>query len=260
MVLGCMSLISRWFKKDLFVFPKIKYFVNKTNDKSLFIFPSKWMKSEMEKNLKCRINDYHIIPNGINTNFFTYQDQGKYRFKMLTIRSLSSKVYDIEKTIEVMSNLPEQFTLDIYGQGVYLKKYQKLIDKRRLGNRVKIISTFVEKEEMRNLFRNYGIFISTTKMDSQGVTIMEAMSAGLLAVNTDNSSKREFFCDMKTSVLAKSSKSIADKIHHICSELSLYNKITLEGSNSINKLNIEITVKNEIKAIKQFREKKSNEF
>jgi len=252
--------ILRWLKKDLLVFPKFKYFVNKTKDQGLFIFPSKWMKSEMEKNLNCKINEYHIIPNGIDTKFFIFQNQSEYRFKMLTIRSLSSKVYDVEKTIEVMSHLPEQFTLDIYGEGVYLKKYQKMIEKKRLGNRVKIISTFVEKEEMRNLFRNYGVFISTTKMDSQGVTIMEAMAAGLLAVNTDNSSKREFFCDMKTSVLAKSTKSIAEKINHICSDLNLYNKITLEGSKSIKKLNITITIKNEIKVIKQFREKKNNEF
>jgi len=243
--------VLKWIKKDVFVIPKMKYFVGQTSKigNKVLIFPSKWMKEEMERNLNCKISRFEIIPNGIDTSFFSYQNHSEYRFKLLTIRSLSSKVYDIEKTIEVMSHLPERFTLDIYGQGVYIKKYQKLINKKRLDNRVKIIPTFVEKEEMRNLFRNYGIFISTTKMDSQGITMMEAISAGLLVVTTDNSSKREFLVHKINGILGKSPKEIADRICEACNNEIIFSELTKNGRASMEQIDIQKTVELEIKTL-----------
>lgn len=114
----------KWFKKDVFVIPKMEKFFKKTinKKKSSFVFPSVWMKNDLEKNLNIKLEKkYSIIPNGIETSFFEFQNTLHNKHKIISIRSLSQKVYDIEKTIEVISNLPEKFTLDLYGEGKYKK-------------------------------------------------------------------------------------------------------------------------------------------
>ncbi len=246
-----ISDILKWIKRDCFVIPKMKQFFRNQKNKYPFVFPSLWMKEDTERNLNLTISDYKIIPNGIDTSFFEFKNQVDKRFKIVTIRSLSNKVYDIEKTIEVLDNLPEKYTLDIYGEGIYKNKYQKLIASKKLENRVKIISRFLERSEMKKLFLNYGAFISTTRMDSQGVTMMEAASSGLLVVTTDNSSKKEFIQDAVNGILANSAEEIAAKIVAITSNKSRFEEIVVKGRKSIENIDISKTVKKEIELLEK---------
>ena len=210
------------------------------------------MKEETERNLKLTIDDYKIIPNGIDTSFFEFHNLTENRFKILTIRSLSKKVYDIEKTIEVLENLPEKYTLDIYGEGIYKEQYQKLIASKKLENRVQIIYRFLERSEMKALFLNYGAFISTTRMDSQGVTMMEAAASGLLVVTTDNSSKQEFIHDAVNGVLGNSAKKIAAKIVAITNNKSRFEEVVVKGRKSMEVIDISTTIRKEMELLKQY--------
>lgn len=247
-----ISDVLKWIKKDILVIPKMRRFVKKAY-RGKYIFPSIWMKIEAEKNLKTTISRYDILPNGIDIQLFDYSDRKEDAFKLLTIRSLSQKVYDIEKTIEVMSFLPKQFTLDIYGEGVFLHKYQLLIKKFGLSERVKIIPEFFSKRRMADLFKNYGIFISTTRMDSQGITMMEAMAAGLVVASTDNSSKREFITDGENGILGENAKEIAEKIKTIASDNYKFEKMAKNGKIKIEKLNIKEVTKKEIRILNEFK-------
>jgi glycosyltransferase involved in cell wall biosynthesis len=247
-----ISDVLIWIKKDCFVIPKMKQFFRIQKRTYPFVFPSLWMKEETERNLKLTIDDYKIIPNGIDTSFFEFHNLTENRFKILTIRSLSKKVYDIEKTIEVLENLPEKYTLDIYGEGIYKEQYQKLIASKKLENRVQIISRFLERSEMKALFLNYGAFISTTRMDSQGVTMMEAAASGLLVVTTDNSSKQEFIHDAVNGVLGNSAKKIAAKIVAITNNKSRFEEVVVKGRKSMEVIDISTTIRKEMELLKQY--------
>jgi len=242
-----------WLKKDLIVFPRIKKFIKITLEKknASFIFPSKWMKKEAEFNLKFKFKTYNIIPNGIDTNLFKKRNTLDNNFKIITVRSLSERVYDIKFTIDILKELHEKFTLDIYGKGKYINEYNNYILKLNLEHRIKIIPKFIDRNKLNNLFSNYGIFISTTKTDSQGVTMLEAMASELLTVSTNNSSKPEFIIDGETGVLGKTPKEIAQKINTIAMDSNIFNKITKDGRNSMIKIDIEKTVKKEIDILKQ---------
>lgn len=239
----------KWFKKDMLVIPKMKSFFKKAmeNDNVIFFFPSLWMKNETLNNLKLvKISPCSIIPNGIETSFFDFNQSEEKRFKIMTIRSLSNKVYDIEKTIDVLSKLPKHYTLDIYGEGKYKNKYNRLIDKKGLKGRVKIVSRFFEKDGMKKLFKNYGIYISTTRMDSQGINMMEAMASGLLVATTDNSSKREFITNLENGVLATDAYTIANNIEKVTQNKRLYMEITENARRFTEKIDISKTVKKEL--------------
>jgi len=246
-----VSEVLKWIKKDFFVIPKMKKFFKAQQNKTYFVFPSLWMKNEAERNLKLAIDAYKIIPNGIETSFFRFQNQTEKRFKVLTIRSLSNKVYDIEKTIEVLDCLPEKFSLDIYGEGMYKDQYQKLIDFKKLGHRVKIIPKFLERDQMKSIFQQYGIFISTTRMDSQGVTMMEAGSAGLLIVTTDNSSKNEFIKDQVNGILGVYPNDISQKIQALTNNKNHFEEVVANGRSYMEGIDISKTVQKEVKLLKQ---------
>jgi len=244
----------KWFKKDILVIPKMTNFVIKTNQRknAAFVFPSKWMKENMEHNLKLNLQqNYYIIPNGIETDFFEYQDSIPFNNKIISIRSLSQKVYDIEKTVEVLSFLPEKYSLDIYGEGIYKNYYLKLIKEKNISHRIRIIPTFVEKVEMKKLFSQHGFYISTTKMDSQGINMMEAMSAGLIVATIENSSKKEFITGFENGILGTSAKSIAEQIVEISNNSSLFRKIAIAGRASMEKIDIKKTVSKELIVLKE---------
>lgn len=242
----------KWFKKDVMVIPRLRHFLRttKSNINSKCLFPSLWMKEEAERNLNISIERFDIVPTGIETNFFQFNDVSKNIRKLVTIRSLSQKVYDIEKTIEVMSLLPIDYSLDIYGEGNYISDYQSLIDSLNLGSRVRIISGFVEKNEMRELFKKYGIYISTTKMDSQGVNMMEAMSSGLLVATTDNSSKKEFIENTINGVLGVNADDLAKNILEVTADKKLFIEICKAGRKSIEAIDITLTVEKELRVLK----------
>jgi len=244
-----ISDILKWIKRDCFVIPKMKRFFRNQKNNYPFIFPSLWMKEDAEKNLNLTISDFKIIPNGIDTSFFEFKNQVDKRFKIVTIRSLSNRVYDIEKTLEVLENLPEKYTLDIYGEGIYKKHYQSIIIAKKLEDRVKIITKFLNRQEMKELFLKYGSFISTTRMDSQGVTMMEAMSAGLLVVTTDNSSKKEFIKDGENGVLGNTALDLSSKIISFTNNENRFEKIVLSGRKSIELIDLSKTVEIEIKLL-----------
>jgi len=245
--------IVKWLYKDFLIIHRMKKFINKTNGKPnvRFIFPSKWMKNNAEENLKLNFINFSIIPNGIDTSMFSKLNVSSKRYKIISVRSLSDKVYDIKFTIDVLKLLPKKYSLDIYGKGKFFKEYENYIQKQKLGERVKIITKFINRDKLNKLYANYGVFISTTKIDSQGVTILEAMASGLLAVSTDNSAKPEFIFDGINGVLGKTPREIADKIIKITSDIVLFNTMSHNGSLSMNRLNNHKMVQSEIEILQK---------
>lgn len=245
--------ITKFFFKDFFVIPHMRLFFKKTNKRrnNLVLFPSKWMKSTAEKSLNIKFDNYRIIPNGIDTDFFDLrQELAINPRRMVSIRSFSSEVYDIKKTIELMSLLPDDYTLDIYGEGKLILKYKKLIVKMNLKKRVKIIPKFLDHENMKKTFRSYDLFISTTRFDSQGVTMLEAVSSGLLLVTINNSSREEFIEDGVTGLLANNVYELSNKIVEITNNNALFQKVVLQGSSKMKDLSTNCISEKEIDALK----------
>ncbi len=245
--------IAKFFFKDFFVIPHMRSFFNRTKSRknSLALFPSIWMKSTAEKNLNVKFDKSLIIPNGIDTEFFDLKPElsGNPR-KMVSIRSFSSKVYNIEQTIELMSLLPDDYTLDIYGEGKLLLSYEKLIVKMNLEKRVKIIPKFLDRANMKETFRSYDLFISTTRFDSQGVTMLEAVSSGLLLATINNSSREEFIEDGVTGILAKDINELASKIVEITNNNLLFQNIVLQGNTKMKDFSDNSISEKEIDALR----------
>ena len=245
--------ILRRIKKDFLLVYFMRKFANfhKVNKSLFFLFPSLWMKKEMEKNLEVEVSNFELIPNGIETNLFTFSNLVSKRFKLISLRPLSSMKYAVDIAIETVRLLPKEYTLDIFGKGKYEKVFQELINKYSLEDRITIHNTFINKHDMPEHFSGYGVSLSTTRMDAQGVSMCEAMSSGLLTVSNNNTAIPEFISDMETGILGNSPQELADKILTVTSDKRLFERITKKGRESMEKIDVKVTCKQELKILKE---------
>ncbi|TDS18649.1 glycosyltransferase involved in cell wall biosynthesis [Maribacter caenipelagi] len=246
--------LLKWVKRDTITIPRIKRFVTKTKKKSnvAFIFPSVWMKEDMEHNLQLKVeNNFHIIPNGINTKLLSFHKLYKNRYKLVTLRPLSSKKYAVDIAIDIMKYLPEKYTLEIFGKGQYEKSYRDLIKANGLKERVNIKNNFIERSELNNFFTQYGIMLAPTRMDAQGVSMCEAMSSGLLTVSSDNTAIPEFITHLENGIIGKEPKKIAEEIIRVVNNEERYNQIVLKGRESMEAIDINKTVSKELEVLKK---------
>ncbi|WP_354680011.1 glycosyltransferase family 4 protein [Macrococcoides caseolyticum] len=174
---------------------KMKKFVeNHSNIK--YIFVSSWMKEIMEEDVKVKVNDYVIIPNVINTDYYNYQKKNvEDRTKILTIRPFTSRKYAtdiVTKAIEELSNDFEYFnelSFTIIGKGpLFEQDTSKIKDFKN----VELINKFIHPKEIKEYHKKNGIFLIPTRQDSQGVSMCEAMSSGLVPIASNNTAIPEF--------------------------------------------------------------------
>jgi L-malate glycosyltransferase len=184
----------RYIKENTIRMQNMKKFIRKSRNIK-FIFVSKWMKDVMEKDVGVKVNQYKIIPNVINTDLFKFQKKDpNQRKKILLIRNFDSKKYANDIAIKAILELKEKDFFDeleicIYGQGKYFKQLTSKLDNI---NNVKINNRFLSQIEISEIHKEYGVFLCPTRQDSQGVSMCEAMSSGLVPVTSNNTAIPEF--------------------------------------------------------------------
>ncbi|MCM2138010.1 glycosyltransferase family 4 protein [Vagococcus fluvialis] len=161
---------------------------------SKFIFVSEWMKNIAEEDMKVVFEDSVIIPNGIDTDYYFYEDKKLLKKNILLIRPFNSRKYATDIATEAILLLSKEdifndLKFTIVGEGKYLEKD---IAKIQEFNNVKIIPKFVDKTEIRELHKKNGIFLCPTRQDAQGVSMCEAMSSGLVPITSNNTAIPEF--------------------------------------------------------------------
>lgn len=92
----------------------------------------------------------------------------------------------IDLLFSVLSKLPNEVTLDFAGGGNKKQKslIKKMILEANLSNRVNLHGV-LQKSELVKLYKEGGIFISTSRWEGFGLAIVEAMEFGLPIVSFD---------------------------------------------------------------------------
>ncbi len=239
--------IAKVLYRNFWHFPTMKKIVKKLNTKPTvgFLFPSQFIRKVTEENFSLELNAVNIIANGIDTELFKFNADFSKRNKILVLRPFEeNKAIDV--AIKTMKYLPESFTMDIYGKGKLQQKLQNLIDTEKLSERVIIKNGFFSRDELPDFFSNYGIFMSTTKIDTQGVIMCEAMAAGLLTCSNPVTAIPEFISDGETGILGETPQEIAQKIIEITNNSDLYYKITSQARSSMEQIAVDVVGKKEL--------------
>jgi glycosyltransferase involved in cell wall biosynthesis len=125
-----------------------------------------------------------VIPNVVDLEAFRYRERDAWRGRILSNRNLESH-YGIDVTLEAFALLrrthPEA-TLTIAGWG----KQESALRQRAqaLGLRDVAFVGRVEPQAMPALFESCDVFVNSSLVDNQPVSILEAFAAGLPVVTT----------------------------------------------------------------------------
>jgi glycosyltransferase involved in cell wall biosynthesis len=179
------------FWKDMFQF---------NQDHLHFVFVSQYFANEVMEDYEIQPSRIHysIIHNCINTQLFSYIPKPvEQRLRIFTIKSFSQLTYANDLTanaIKELSLTPEFRNLEfsIYGDGELFWEVNKDLEK---FSNVYLNNIFLTQEKISALHKKHGVYIATTRMDTQGVSRDEAMSSGLVPIANAVAAIPEFVDD-----------------------------------------------------------------
>jgi glycosyltransferase involved in cell wall biosynthesis len=203
-----------------------------SSNKIGYIFPSIWMKEISEKDLYMKFGNYQIIPNPINDKLFARSKSDiEKRFKIISIRSYRSYKYGVDILQEIILkflederfiNVKDKVEITVLGDGDLFDKNTRLL---KDNPSVELHKKFLTQKEMAQIFQKYGIFINTTRQDAQGVTMCEAMSSGLVTLNSNNTAIPEFI-DGENGILCNDVNAFVDSLYDVIENVEKFERIS----------------------------------
>lgn len=204
-----------------------------------FVFVSNYLAQSAMEDVGVRLSEenYSIIPNGINTELFSYIEKPvEQRTKILSIRPYASKIYANDLTVEAIKVLSEKpffkdLEFTIVGDG---KLFDDLTNPLRKFSNVTLEKRFLTRDEIAKYHKSHGVFLCPSRMDTQGVSRDEAMASGLVPVTTNVAAIPEFLDENCGFIVeAESAVQLADAISEMYESENLFKIRSLNASNRI---------------------------
>ncbi|MFS3928318.1 glycosyltransferase family 4 protein [Priestia flexa] len=205
-----------------------------------FIFVSKWFKEAVaEADTNAFVEDYSIIHNVVDDKMFDYVPKdANQRKKILSIRPFASHKYANDLSVKAILALSkkdyfEEFEFNIYGHGVL---FDTTLEPIKHFSNVHIHNYFLPQTEIAKLHKEHGIFLCPTRLDSQGVSMCEAMSSGLIPITNGVTAIPEFVDD-ECGCLAgrEDSQGLADAIDFLYHHPEEFQKKSHEAAKRMRK-------------------------
>ena len=162
-----------------------------------FIFVSQYFADTIFEDYKIVLppDKYSVIHNLIDTDMFEYVSKNEeQRKKILSIRPYASNTYANDIMVQSILELSKKecfkdMEFRIIGNG---ELFDETIKPLKKFKNITIEKKFLRQQEIAKLHKEYGVFVTPSRMDTQGVSRDEAMSSGLVPVTTAVAAIPEF--------------------------------------------------------------------
>lgn len=200
-------------------------------------------------------NDYHIIPNIVDEQLFPYRKKEKSdRLSLCSIRPYTAKNYANDLTAAFIEELSKKryfkkLTFNLYGDGPL---FDEITEPLKRFENVHLHKTFVPQNEIPDIHKKHGVFIGSTRHDSQGVSIGEAMSSGLVPLTNEVGGVPEFVKHKETGMLAPRDdvETMVKDFEYIYRHPKAFLKMSEQASESIKNLaGVESVITREVEVI-----------
>lgn len=195
-----------------------------------FVFVSDWLRKTVSTDIATAVRRATIIPNGIDTERFVFHPRApEMRNRILLLRSFKGRNYANDIAIDAIHLLSrKKIFLDlqfaIYGEG-YL--FPLLTDSLRRFSNVQLNNFFVPNSDIPAIHRDFGVFLCPSRLDTQGVSMGEAMSSGLVPVTTGIGGIIEYSEDNVSALYGSTPQEIADCIERLYRDPELFLRMSV---------------------------------
>lgn len=182
-----------------------------------------------------------VIYNGIDTSRFTTNIQKDLNNPVRLIyvgRLIKEK--GVQSTLEALGNLSKglKWTFDIIGDGSYRKKIEQQVNALELRDRVHFMGNCGNVPE---ILKGHDVFIHMPEWaEGFGITIIEAMAAGLLCICREKGGIPEIVTNGKDGILIHSKEELTEVLSDILSRSEKYQIVKLRENAAIRAKDFDI--------------------
>lgn len=194
-----------------------------------FVVPSRWMLNTVQLDTLARLPRAEIVPNPIDGALFRYVEKTPdMRTRVLLLRSFDSRKYATDIAVDAIVHLSSHpafasFQFSLYGRG---RLFAPAAARLRPFANVRMHERYVAQADIPALHAEHGVMLCPTRQDSQGVTMCEAMSSGLVPLATRNAAIPEFVTDGVGGLLSASSREIAAQLLQLRDDPDLFARLS----------------------------------
>ena len=126
------------------------------------------------------------IRNLVDTSRFRYRERVPLRPRLLSTRNLEP-YYRVDVTLQAFALLKARYadaTLTIAGYGSEEEKLRRMAASLAGGSDIRFVGK-ADRSAMPGLYDEHDVFVNSSVVDNQPVSVLEALAAGLSVVSTD---------------------------------------------------------------------------
>ena len=136
-----------------------------------------------------------LLYNAVDSTFFVPADSDAPRpHTLLTVDRLVDEQKRFSDLLVALQKLPD-FSLHLVGSGPDEARLRALASELGVGERVEFLGFVSDRNRLRELYQNCGVFISTSSWEAVALVMLEAMSCGAPVVATAIPSFRDLISD-----------------------------------------------------------------
>jgi glycosyltransferase involved in cell wall biosynthesis len=145
--------------------------------------------------------DAVLMYNGVDTSFFSPTQSDTPRTKtILAVGRFVEAQKRFSDLLNALVSLPD-FTLTLVGSGPDETRLKRLAEELGIAQRVTFTGFISSRTELRRLYQECGVFVSTSSWEAVALVMLEAMSCGAPVVATRIPSFEELLTEGKDGLL-----------------------------------------------------------
>ena len=227
-----------------------KYTLKFYNSTNLVIAPSKFVKTVLISNgVKTPIE---IVSNGVDPKDFHKTLVKKYDIPTVLFVGRLGYEKNLEILIKSFKEINQNCRLLMIGEGTEYKKLKSLTNKLKLKD--VIFKGFVKNDDLIDYYNKSHIFITPSKVETEGIVILEAMMCGLPIICINEGASKDLVKNNFNGLVVKNNiQEISNAINLLLKNDYLREKF---GSNSIKiakKYDIKLSINKLEKIYKKFK-------
>ena len=158
-----------------------------------------------------------MIPNGIDCRKFSPNEVKEDRILMVT-RMFPRK--GVQHFLRALAAVRTDYEVNIVGDGPYLEKLRALA--RELAVPAKFWGTLDNSStQLKELYETSRIFVFPSEAENFPIVLLEAMTAGLAIITTENTGSEEVVGDTALLIEAGNATAIAQRLGELIADSAL---------------------------------------